>query len=102
VAGAHATLRPVHLPGGQRPRHTRTTRPPPRACPQSCAQPARDLFGRTPGVTASLLVIPIIGDHGKSEQGAIYFAMDTPSDFAHLRNTLLVGVPLPLTPLDWC
>jgi hypothetical protein len=64
---------------------------------QSCARPVRDLFGRTPDVAASLLVIPFFGGAGGAKGapvpvGGMYFALDEPGNFDHLRDTLLVGL----------
>lgn len=54
---------------------------------QTCAVPARDMFVTAEEPVASLVVVPLIVKD--IPFGALYFTLDTPSDFTNLQDTLL-------------
>jgi hypothetical protein len=58
---------------------------------QCCPRPARDIFTRASRVVSSIVVVPLIAGDAPP-LGALYFALDTPCEFANIQETLLVRV----------
>lgn len=54
---------------------------------QTCLAPAKDMFVAATEPVASVVVVPLVVK--EVAFGAIYFSLDTPSDFANLQDTLL-------------
>jgi hypothetical protein len=61
---------------------------PPHLAPQSCADPARDIFSGASELVASLVVIPVSSRGGVF--AALYLALEAPCDFEALSSVLLV------------
>jgi len=58
---------------------------------QACTHPARDIFTRASEVVSSLVVIPLLAsDPSVGALGALYFAHDSPCEFEHIQDVLLV------------
>ncbi|KIY95513.1 hypothetical protein MNEG_12448, partial [Monoraphidium neglectum] len=55
---------------------------------QCCPRPARDIFTRASRVVSSIVVVPLIAGDAPP-LGALYFALDTPCEFANIQETLL-------------
>jgi hypothetical protein len=57
---------------------------------QSSARPARDVFTRSSQLVSSIVVVPLIAGDGPA-LGGLYFTFNSPCDFMHIQDTLLVG-----------
>jgi hypothetical protein len=64
---------------------------------QSCVRPARDIFTSSCELVSAIVVVPLLAA-GEEPLGGLYFATDTPCDFTHNQDTLLVRLPLSVPP----